>query len=197
MPDDGSSSTGEIGPNAVLQFLPVLKHAKGQAFLQEILERAGLSTLPTGDHMISEAYAARLHRALREHDPIAAPVLSTEAGQRTADYILAHRIPPNAQRLFKLLPAKPAAWLLSRAITHHAWTFAGSGRFSARTPWIFEIADNPLVRGEHGTECLCHWNAAVFLGLYKALVSERCHCMETQCVAQNPDHPCRFELSLS
>jgi bacteriochlorophyll 4-vinyl reductase len=34
---------------------------------------------------------------------------------------------------------------------------------------VFEIADNPVVRGEHSETPLCHWHAAVFERLFSAL----------------------------
>ena len=53
---------------------------------------------------------------------------------RTGDYLLAHRIPKPVQALLKRLPAPLAARVLLAAITRHAWTFAGSGRFEAHRP---------------------------------------------------------------
>jgi divinyl protochlorophyllide a 8-vinyl-reductase len=45
---------------------------------------------------------------------------------------------------------------LGKAIARHAWTFAGSGRFRVVAPLVFEIADNPIVRGEVSDVPLCH-----------------------------------------
>jgi hypothetical protein len=59
--------------------------------------------------------------------------VARSAGRRTADYLLAHRIPKPVQALLKALPARLAARVLLSAIARHAWTFAGSGVFSAST----------------------------------------------------------------
>jgi bacteriochlorophyll 4-vinyl reductase len=129
---------------------------------------------------MDEAPAARLHQALRAEMPEVAPMLAREAGWRTGDYILAHRIPKPAQRLLRLMPARLAAPILARAVKNlrgvgavpgglaHAWTFCGSGEFRLVSTWpvVFEIADNPVVRGEHSETPLCHWHAAVFERLF-------------------------------
>jgi anaerobic magnesium-protoporphyrin IX monomethyl ester cyclase len=126
--------------------------------------------------------------------PARAATLSAQAGTGTADYILAHRIPAPVQTVLRALPPGPSAWILSRAIAKHAWTFAGSGRFRVVTPWCFEIADNPVIRGEAAPAPLCHWHAAVFERLYRVLVSDAVRCRETACAACG-DPVCRFDLS--
>lgn len=182
-----------IGPNAVLQMVPAIARDLGPRRLAEILAGAGLHALPDGTCMIPEQDAARLHRTLREAEPDAAWRIAAAAGTATADYILAHRIPPMAQRLLKALPTALAAPLLARAISRHAWTFAGSGTFRRRDDWTFEIADNPLIRGEQGPVPLCAWHAAVFERLYVALVAPDCRCEEVSCAAQGSD-ACRFVI---
>ncbi|WP_299326163.1 bacteriochlorophyll 4-vinyl reductase [Parasphingopyxis sp.] len=185
---------GLIGPNAILQLLPVVEQAYGAGRAGAMLKRARIAAVPDGEHMIPEGDAARLHRLLRVQDPERAPGLAAEAGRRTADYILAHRIPKFPQMVLKLLPAPLAARGLSRAIARHAWTFAGSGSFRVVDPWTFEIAHNPMISGEHSNLPICHWHAAVFERLYQALVCRRSMCVETQCGAQDDSDICRFEI---
>ena len=186
---------GLIGPNAILQLVPVLDRAGGAALREAVMDAAGLRTLPDGTAMIAEAEAARLHQALRRVAPGRAPELAREAGRLTGDYILAHRIPALAHRVLKALPAALSAPLLTRAIAQHAWTFAGSGRFEvvSRRPLTFAIHDNPLVRGEHADHCLCYWHAAVFERLFRVLVSTRAEVRETACAGAGAD-ACRFEV---
>lgn len=150
------------------------------------------ATVPSGHDMIPEAEAARLHRLIRARLPDA-PAILTAAGQGTADYILAHRIPKPAQAVLKLLPTGLAARALSQAIARNAWTFAGSGAFQAASPWRFEIAGNPLIAGERSATCLCHWHAAVFQRLFRALVYPGATCSETACAAQGG--LCWFEIT--
>lgn len=196
MSEDVTQPIGLIGPNAVLQLLPVIERLGGVERVAQMLVRAGLITAPDGTQMIPETDAARLHQLLRQEEPDLAPTLQAEAGRRTADYILANRIPRPVQAALRLLPPRPAARLLSQAIARHAWTFAGSGQFHALDPWTFEIAHNPLIRGEVSTTCLCHWHVAVFARLYGVLVSPRCRCEETCCAAQPGVDRCRFVIQM-
>lgn len=194
MSKDAHRPDGIIGPNAILQMLPVLSDVLGKAERAQLLARAGIVDLPDGSCMIPEGDAARLHRQLRRDAPDAAPRIATRAGLNTADYILAHRIPKLAQTVLRILPATLAANILSKAIAKHAWTFAGSGAFSVVDPWHFEIAGNPIIRGEQSEACLCHWHAAVFTRLYRHLVTRGAFCIETTCCAQGAP-ACRFEIT--
>lgn len=191
-----ADATARIGPNAILQLVPVLEEAAGRDFAAHVLAMAGVFELPDPSAgLIDEAPAARLHQAMRLEMPDAAPMLAREAGWRTGEYILAHRIPKPAQRLLRLMPARLAVPVLSKAIAKHAWTFCGSGAFRLVSTWpaVFEIGDNPVVRGERSEVPLCHWHAAVFERLFSALCGPRWRAVETQCCAQG--HPaCRFEL---
>jgi len=186
---------GTIGPNAILQMLPVLEEEGGALLRERILSSAGITQIPNGTTMIDEGPAKHMHQALRREVPEDAARIAAEAGRRTADYILAHRIPRQAQLLLKILPAPMAARILSRAITKHAWTFAGSGQFTCRAPLSFALARNPIVAGEHSGAPLCHWHAAVFARLYQTLVHPNARCIETACCAQGAP-ACRFDITL-
>lgn len=186
---------GLIGPNAVLQLLPVLEQVGGEALRDQTLARAGIFDVPDGSEMIPEGIAARLHKQVRADFPDMAPELSWAAGVGTAEYIMAHRIPIFAQRILFALPAPIAARLLSRAIGQHAWTFAGSGEFEASSAWDFEISNNPVVLSESSDLPICHWHSAVFETLYRALVDRRARCTERTCCAAGSDK-CRFTLTV-
>lgn len=190
MPEDVRGS-GLIGPNAILQLVPVLDRA---GLTDRVLARAGVFELPSDAGLMPEAPAARVHQALRAEDPELAPVLAWEAGVRTARYIMAHRIPPAAQALLRWLPGWLAQPILEKAIARHAWTFAGSGRFAVLGRGVFEIADNPIVAREQSPVPLCHWHAAVFETLFSSLVDPRITARETECCATGA-RACRFELS--
>ncbi|QBF30943.1 bacteriochlorophyll 4-vinyl reductase [Thalassococcus sp. S3] len=187
------SEDGRIGPNALLQLIPLLDQAGGAAFRSALLARAGVFEIPDGSEMIPEGVAARVHQEMRRSVPDLAPALSWAAGRATADYILAHRIPPLAQRVLKVLPAPLSARLLSRAIADHAWTFAGTGTFRVVSPYCFEIRHNPVIRDEVSDHPVCDWHAAVFARLYQVLVHRDFVCIETQCATMGGE-VCRFEL---
>ncbi|PWK60966.1 bacteriochlorophyll 4-vinyl reductase [Roseicyclus mahoneyensis] len=189
-------AAARIGPNAILQFVPVLEAARGPEETAHLLAMAGIITLPDpAKGLIEEGPAARLHRAVRQALPHDAARLARAAGLGTGDYILAHRIPRPAQAVLKRLPARLSVPILSKAIAKHAWTFCGSGAFRLVANWppVFEIADNPVVRGEVSDVPLCHWHAAVFERLFTAICGPRWRAVETQCCAQG-SIACRFEL---
>ena len=187
--------TARIGPNAILQLVPVLDAAIGTAARNALCAAAGIDELPSGRNMIDEVPVARLHQVLRRELPDESKRLASQAGHATGDYIMAHRIPGAAQRLLSLLPASLSARLLAKAIAQHAWTFAGSGHFriASNRPLVFEIADNPVVRGEQSLSPVCHWHAAVFERLYRTLVADDYIVEEVACGASGAD-ACLFEL---
>ncbi len=165
-----------IGPNAVLQTVAAMHERLGADETRAILDDAQIAALPSGECMIPEVHALRLHRWLALHDPIGSFDIAEESGARTADYIIAHRIPPAAAWLLRHLPASLAAPLLMAAIRKHAWTFIGAGHFTAHGGWRFSIdrsrADDAILP----PESLFHWYAAVFARLYQQLVADDCTC---------------------
>ncbi|MEO1564116.1 MAG: bacteriochlorophyll 4-vinyl reductase [Pseudomonadota bacterium] len=186
---EGAPPVGHIGPNAILQVLPVLK----QLGVEEVLDHANVR-VPDGHSMVDQAEAARLHRQVRKDLPETADEIAALAGRNTGDYILKHRIPKLAQTLLKLSPPFLSAAILSRAIAANAWTFVGSGEFETLSPWQFRILKNPLIAGEESPEPLCVWHAAVFERLYQKLVHKKCRCIEATCAAQPGQDACMFVI---
>lgn len=172
----GARRPALIGPNAVLQTVAVMEERLGHAETRAILTDAQIEALPSGEHMIPEVDALRLHRWAALHDPVGCFVIAEEAGARTADYILAHRIPRPAQWLLRRLPARLAAPLLMKAIAKHAWTFIGAGAFAATGGWRFSIDRSEAGDVVLPPDSLFHWYAAVFTRLYRALVASDCQC---------------------
>ena len=193
---EAAAGAARIGPNSVLQLVPVLDAQLGPLARQSLLASAGLDELPADDDLMPEGPAALLHQELRRQYPARAGELAREAGERTGDYILAHRIPTIARQVIRKMPAWLAAPILASAIEKHAWTFAGSGTFRvvSRQPVVFELADNPVVRGERADRPLCDWHAAVFQRLFNILVDQHMKCVETQCCATGAES-CRFTLT--
>jgi divinyl protochlorophyllide a 8-vinyl-reductase len=148
--------------------------------------------------MVDEAEVTRLHRALRGTlgETVAGRV-SFEAGMRTGDYLLAHRIPRAVQALLRVLPAALASRILLSAIGRHAWTFAGSGRFTARSGRDgarLAIAGCPLCRGTQGKAPACAFYAGTFQRLFDALVRRGSTAVETDCEARG-DAACVFRVT--
>lgn len=174
-----------IGPNAVLKAVEVMEERLGVAETAAILADAQITRLPSGEHMIPEIEALRLHRWLAMHDPMGALVIAEEAGARTADYIIAHRIPRAAVWLLRRLPARLAAPLLMAAIRQHAWTFVGAGAFEPAGAWRFTIDRAAAADSLPPPDSLFVWYAAVFTRLYRALVAS-----DSRCRVIDPDAPC-------
>ena len=192
---------GLIGPNAITRIAQVLPAWRGTAFAEDVFQRAGLLQhwRRPPEQMVREDEVRALHAALRALLPAEeAAAVSRAAGRATADYLLAHRIPLPVQRVLKRLPAGLAARVLVAAISRHAWTFAGSGRFSAtpargRRPLVLEIRNNPLCRDLHAAVPACDYYAATFERLFQVLVHRDTQVLETACEACGDD-ACRFEL---
>jgi divinyl protochlorophyllide a 8-vinyl-reductase len=165
-----------IGPNAVLQAVEVMEARLGHAGTLAILADAQIDMLPSGEHMIPEVQALRLHRWLALHEPMGCLDIAEEAGARTADYIIGHRIPVPAASLLRHLPAMLAAPLLMAAIGKHAWTFVGAGVFTPHGAWRFTIDRSAADDSVPPPESLFLWYAAVFTRLYRQLVAGDCVC---------------------
>lgn len=193
-----SAQAARIGPNAITRLAEVLPGIAGAERAEQVFARAGLMAHwhEPPEAMVDEAEVARLHATMRQllgDGP--ARTAARAAGARTADYLLAHRIPRAVQALLKRLPAAAAARLLLRAIGGHAWTFAGSGVFSAQAgrPVRFSITDNPLCRGVVSEMPACDYYAATFERLFRVLVHPSAQVVETACEACGAD-ACRFEI---
>lgn len=197
---DGSRSfetdtSGRIGPNAILQTIGILDRYEGRATRDLVMETAGVSVPPPDSGMLPEGDCAAVHRAVRMCLPDRAEGLLRLSGLATGDYILKHRIPGPAKALIRALPGFLGARLLVSAISRHAWTFTGTGRFCVTGwhPLTFEVSGNPLIWGERDTEPLCHWHAAVFERLLSRLVWRSVVVTEVACEAMGAA-ACRFEV---
>ncbi len=188
------SAPARIGPNAVLQHLPVLDAMIGERLRGALLHRAGIAEPPPDAGMLPEDEVARLHHAVRLFLPDRATEIQRAAGLATGDYILANRIPRFAQRVIRALPARLGARVLAAAIAKHSWTFAGSGvfRILGYRPLTFEIADNPLAVGD-ALEPGCDWHVAVFERLFGQLVWPELRVTEEACLSAG-DPACRFVI---
>lgn len=187
-----SFESGRVGPNAVIQLERALTRLFGRSVAARVFAAAGFRGLldaPPAE-MIDEAVPAALFRAVGRELPAAdAERALRMAGQWTADYVLANRIPVPVKLLLRLLPARLAAPLLLKAIQRHAWTFAGSGacRTGTRPGYVIEITRNPLVTPG------CVWHRSVFARLFNALVARGTRVRHTCCSASGVP-VCRFEI---
>ena len=182
------TTIARVGPNALIQMDRVLTERLGEAEAARIFAGAGVLQ-GDPDEMVPETSVRRLFDSLLARRPRDWPALAHEAGERTADYILQHRIPRKAQLVLRVLPTAVSGPLLARAIAAHAWTFAGSGRFVVRPgrPLTLAIEGNPLSMSG------CPWHAGVFDRLFQRLVSARASAVVTACCASGAP-ACIFEI---
>ena len=195
-PLDESGSINRIGPNAITRVAEALTAARGSA--DDVFASAGLSRYLADppEAMVDERDVTALQRALRaELDRATAGQIGHDAGLRTGDYLLAHRIPKPAQRILKLLPPSAASRMLLKAVGKHAWTFSGSGQFSytISRPVQVRIQDCPLCRGSHADAPVCDFYRGAFERLFTTLVNPRTQVIETECQAMGAD-ACVFEM---
>lgn len=192
-------AAGRIGPNAITRVAQAVIAQLGPDAAAALFRSVGL-----GHHlvrppaaMVAEDDVARLQAALRfACGPGLARRIALDAGRRTGDYLLSHRIPRPAQALLRCLPSPLAARALVNAIGRHAWTFAGSGAFSSTPgrPFVLAIAGCPLCRDIETETPACDYYAATFERIFGALVSRGARVTETRCQAAGA-RACVFEVS--
>ena len=192
------AGVARIGPNAINRVAEVLPSFIGLPESRALFELAGLSGYLASppEAMVDEAEVTRLHRALRAQlGAEVAGEVAGRAGRKTADYLLAHRIPRVVQAVLKVLPAALAARVLLSAIRQHAWTFSGSGVFTAQPgqPVVLNIQGNPLCKGMLATAPACNFYAATFERLFQVLVHPQARVREVACEAMGASS-CRFEV---
>lgn len=194
----GVAQASRIGPNAVIRLAEALDAVESKAVTLRLFNAAGFgahAVAPPGE-MVPEAEVTALHLELRSALGLKrAASVSWLAGLRTADYLLANRIPRPVQRLLKLLPRRVAAFILLKAIGAHAWTFAGTSRFSwslGRSVTL-RFENCPLCRGDHAEAPCCQYYAATFERLFRTLIAADAEVRETQCSAMGAG-ACLFDI---
>lgn len=192
------SSQDRIGPNAILQVMAAAESLLGHAHRDALLHGAGLYRYLESppQSMVPQADVAALQRHLREYlGSSTARDVAIEAGQRTAVYLLAHRIPAMVQLVLRHLPRGLSCRILAAAIARHAWTFAGSGRFHVArgSPLRFTITGNPLCSAIRADQPACDYFVATFEGLFRSVVDPKIRVVERCCEACG-DEACVFDI---
>ena len=190
---------GLIGPNAISRTIDALRARLGDLETEALLRAAGLAQYfrepPAA--MVPEFEVAVLFRTLQQRlGEARTNVVARDAGQRTADYLLAHRIPGFAQFILRLLPPRLACRGLFAAIRRNTWTFAGSGsvRLTAGRPALVAIADCPLCAEARTDHPACGFYAGAFERLFEELVKTGAWAQEISCVAIGED-ACRWIIT--
>lgn len=183
-----------IGPNAVIQTAAALTALCGAEMAERVFAQAGLArylrAAPAA--MLPQREVAALNASLAQTlPPERATAVAAEAGRRTADYLLANRIPAPAQWLLRHSPRALAARLLLRAIVGNAWTFAGAARVRGLMAGGAAVVE---IDGGATDACGCVWRRAVFQRLFCALVSRDAECAAA---CRLGAATCRYEIMLA
>lgn len=186
-----------IGPNAVSQTLRAAAELEGTTFYAAVARRANLPATDA-DGMIPEDWFIRLVEALRVSLPWPrSEAILRRAGEYTADYVAANRIPAVIRGLLRVLPARLAVPLLLTAFRRHAWTFAGSGRFGTEGhfPGAITLTGCPTCsHGSNDTGLAGAYYEAAFEGLLR-LAAPRVTVREFRCEACG-DAGCGFAIEI-
>ena len=193
---------GRIGPNAIIQTTAALREHVGDPRALALVHGAtgrSLSEMPT--EMVDEDEVNRLVRSMRaDLDPALFEAVLHDAGCRTADYLIANRIPRAVQWLMRVLPAPVALRVLLAGIMRHTWTFAGSAAVRiARTrgaPLRLVLTQCPMCRAMHEPAPACHFYAGTLEHLLQRLVTPRARVVEVACEAAGAGG-CEFSLAVS
>lgn len=193
-----AAGAARIGPNVVIQTYHALV-ARGDLELAEgvLLDATGRTPATLPEAMVEEREAvAIVHRVRQVLDEDAAAAVLADAGERTARYLLANRIPRLAQLVMQGAPAGLAFRFLANAMARHAWTFAGSGRFEWATEprTLLRIHACPMCRDVRASRPFCGYYAATFDTLVRTLVSRRLGVREVRCRALG-DACCEFAVA--
>ncbi len=97
--------------------------------------------------------------------------------------------------MLRCCPPALASRLLARAIAGNAWTFVGTGSFSARhgKPTLFRIGNCPICRDRRADAPSCDFYAGTFERLYRRLVRYSARVDELSCQATGAD-ACTFAI---
>lgn len=194
------SGVARIGPNALIQTAAALREARGDAAAEAFLKGIGRGDLVLSPPatMVDEAEFIALIGALRAAYGLEETgAILARSGELTAAYLLEHRIPAPARSLLPVLPRVVALRLLLRAVGAHAWTFAGSGRFSFKVGaerTQLRLADCAECREMSSREPLCRYYERCFQSLLRPLIDPRLAVRELQCAAAGAD-ACLFEVT--
>lgn len=188
-----------IGPNTIIQLAQVLRDRHGEAVASQLLfSSTGYAMTALPGAMVDEREAqAFVQAVMRSFGEQPATQVLHEAGARTADYLMANRIPRPAQWIMKALPRRAGLSLLLKAMRANAWTFAGSGTFDVlTTPSGAELTFHACAMCRDMTTAgpVCDFYAGTFERLIRTLIAPQATIREVECQATG-GHCCRFEVA--
>lgn len=177
---DSPVTTARIGPNAIIQTVYALQHTYGTAATAHLLHHSPHPAVRALNQRLPEAMVPEdlFHTLVGELEHqlghTATASILERAGQHTADYLLAHRIPKPFQWVVRQLPPRAALALFLAAIKQHAWTFAGSGSFTTRNILSRSTPQLTLTLPPMARPPVAAFYAGTFGRLFQSLISPTC-----------------------
>lgn len=167
------ASAARIGPNSILQTVDVVQAHHGAAAACTVLAASGYAAWcndPPTAMVPEEAFHALAATLVAQYGDSRAAALLIQAGEQTASYLLAHRIPRPFQAVLRRLPPVPALAALLAAVRFNAWTFVGSGdyRYTVRHP-----AAIVLTLRQATVPAVVHFFGGTFALLLRELVDDQ------------------------
>lgn len=184
-----------MSANMVLPFYSVLQDIVGEEERDCVFQAAGLRNLPNPEEPVREKQVQQLHQIIRENYPAHLERIMTEAGIAAAKVITQYRLSVTAKQMLNRLPWSMATWMMVKSVHQNAWSFTGSGTFLMLETGMFELSQNPMMRGVHETRPQCTFHRTIFETMFREVVHEQMQCEELQCCGAGATS-CRFKLSL-
>jgi divinyl protochlorophyllide a 8-vinyl-reductase len=193
------AQASRIGPNTIIDLAHVLRNRYGEDLAGSLLfDSTGYALTALPGAMVDEREAQTFVRLVMTQlgERTGTRVLH-EAGHRTAEYLMTHRIPKATLWVMRALPARAGLSLLLKAVQANAWTFVGSGELSVQShargaDLTFHAC--AMCRDLRSDRPVCDFYAGTFEHLVRTLVAPRARVMEVECQAQG-GHCCRFEVT--
>lgn len=177
-----------IGPNSIIQTLAALRERFGEERMRELLSGCASTRWidEPPDATIDETAFREMVDALNRRlgmDELHDTML--RSGRRTAEYVLAHRLPPAVGWLVKFLRKGPGPMLLLQAIALNARTFGESGsyRFGTRPVLHVEVANPVLCSTPALAAAVCRYYRGAFERLFEVLIDPSTILVQERCQA--------------
>lgn len=189
--------SARIGPNAIIQTVAALETRIGVAPAAALLAAStGRTRDRLPERMVDETEVISLVHAIAGALPPGDTVeVMTDSGRRTAEYLIANRIPRVAQLVMRVVPRAAGLRILLGAIGRHSWTFAGSADVRITyggTPRL-ALRRCPMCRDMRRDAPCCDYYTATLEHLVRRLIAPSSTVREVACEAAGAD-ACVFQF---
>jgi divinyl protochlorophyllide a 8-vinyl-reductase len=157
-----------IGPNSIIRTVEALTDLFGVPYTHNLLCAGGypdlMDNLPT-TMIPEEEFLALITMLVEQIGSEQTAHILRRAGELTAGYLLANRIPKPFQTLLTYVSPTIGLNLLLVAIKKSAWTFAGSGKFS----FVGSTPATIIIANQHATAIIPHEICSFYNGTFETI----------------------------